>query len=272
MSKRILTGLALLGLLFVALYFLGWVFSVLWVACVCIAMYEVFHALSGSGHQIVAWPTWAALILAIPAFLLLTEVPALLLLVMLVSLVLFITMCLVMFREEPKLNDLMVSVLPLFAVALPGMSLLGMTNIATIGYQRVLLCLAFLIPVLGDSLAFFIGSKYGKHKLIPAISPKKTTEGAAAGLIGSVLAAIGVYLVALPFSVQMPGFIHFIILGVLGGIAGQIGDLFASFVKRHCGLKDFGHIFPGHGGMMDRLDSVLFSGTLVFLYQALPWV
>ena len=93
-----------------------------------------------------------------------------------------------------------------------------------------------------------------------------------AGLLGSVLAATGIYLAGLLFKVEMPAFIHFIVLGILGGIASQIGDLLASFVKRHCGVKDFGTIFPGHGGMLDRLDSILVSGTLVDLYQALPWI
>lgn len=271
MTARILTGAALLLLLFLALFFGGWVFSILWIACVCIAMYEVFHALSTAGYRIVAWPTWAALLIAIPGFLLLTAVGSLQLLVVLVATTLFLVSALVMFRKEPRLEDLNMSVLPLFTVALPAMSLLGMTRIETIGLQRVLLSLAFFVPVAGDTLAFFIGSKYGKNKLIVPISPKKTVEGAIAGLVGSMLAAVLIYLIGLSFKVVMPIFPHFLILGLLGGIAGQIGDLYASFIKRHCGIKDFGHIFPGHGGMMDRLDSVLLAGTLVYLYQSLPW-
>ncbi|NLW21530.1 MAG: CDP-archaeol synthase [Clostridiales bacterium] len=272
MTSRIITGAALLLLLFLALYFGGWVFSLLWTACVCIALYEVFNALCTAGHNLVAWPTWTALIIAIPGFLLLTDVASLVLLVILVSVTLFVVSSIVMFREEPRLEDLTMSVLPLFTVALPAMSLLGMTRIEPIGLQRVLLSLAFFIPVTGDSLAFFVGSKHGKTKLNEAISPRKTLEGSAAGLLGSLLAAVLVYLVGLSFQVRMPHFLNFLILGVVGGIAGQIGDLLASFVKRHCGIKDYSHIFPGHGGMMDRLDSVLFSGTLIYLYQALPWM
>lgn len=272
MSARIITGVGLLGLLIVALYFGGWVFSLLWIACVCIALYEIFRALSKAGHRPVAWPTWAALIIAIPGFLYLRQVTSLLLLVSLIALTLLIVSVLVMFRDQPKLEDLTMSVLPLFTVALPAMSFLGMTEVEPIGYQRVLLCLAFLIPVFGDSMAYFVGSKLGRTKLNEQISPKKTVEGAVAGLLGSVLAATGIYLAGLLFKVEMPAFIHFIVLGILGGIASQIGDLLASFVKRHCGVKDFGTIFPGHGGMLDRLDSILFSGTLVYLYQALPWI
>lgn len=273
MTSRILTGAVLLVLLFLALFFGGWVFSVLWTACVCIALYEIFHALYKAQHRPVAWPTWAALLIAIPGFLYLTDVASLLLLVVLVAVTTFIVSALVMFREEPKLEDLCMSLLPLFMVVIPAMSFLGMTRIQTIGLQRVLLCLSFFIPVAGDSLAFFVGSKYGRRKLNEAISPKKTVEGALAGLFGSVIIAIVIYLIGKAFNVSgMPHFISFIILGLLGGITGQIGDLLASFVKRHCGLKDFGHIFPGHGGMLDRLDSILLSGTLVYLFQALPWI
>jgi len=272
MTSRILTGAGLILLLLLALYFGGWVFSILWVACVCIAMYEVFHVLSNAGHRLIAWPTWIALVIAIPGFLLLTDVGSLLLLVLLVVATLMLVSALIMFRDQPRLEDLMTSVLPLFTVALPGMSLLGMTRMDPIQLQRVFLGLAFFIPVLGDSFAFFIGSRFGKRKLNPQVSPNKTMEGAAAGLFGSLLASSAVYLIGLAFGVQLPGFTHFLALGFLGGIVGQLGDLFASLVKRHCGVKDYGRIFPGHGGMMDRLDSILFTGTLVYLYQAVLMV
>lgn len=269
MTSRILTAIGLLTLLFVALYFGGWVFSLLWIACVCISLYEVFHALFAAGHRPVAWPTWLALLIAIPGFLLLTEIESLLLLVILVCVTLFVVSTLVMFRDNPRLDDLLMSILPLFMVALPGMSLLGMTRITPIALQRIYLSLVFFIPVTGDSFAFLVGSRYGKIKLNPPISPNKSVEGSFAGLAGSMLAAILIYLIAVSVKVMMPNFIHFLLLGIFGGIAGQIGDLFASLVKRHCKIKDYGKIFPGHGGMTDRLDSVLFTGTLVYLYQAL---
>lgn len=272
MTARILTGVTLLSLLLLAIYFSGWVFAILWIACVCIALFEMFRALKNAGHELLVWPTWSALLVAIPGFLLLTELGSLLLLVLLVATTLFIVSALMMFRKDSTLEDLCMSVLPLFAIVIPAMSLLGLTRIETIGLKRIFISLAFFIPVAGDSAAFFIGSKYGKTKLLEAVSPKKTVEGALAGLVGSILAANLVYLIGLYFKLNMPIFLHFILLGLLGGIAGQIGDLFASFVKRHCQIKDYGQIFPGHGGMMDRIDSVFFCGTLVYLYQALLWV
>ncbi|MDD4081691.1 MAG: phosphatidate cytidylyltransferase [Eubacteriales bacterium] len=268
MTTRIVTGIGLLALLFVALYFGGWVFSLLWVAAVCLAMYEEFHALSQTGVRPVAFPSWIALIIAVPGFLLLTELGGLLLLIFLTMLTMMTVSVVVIFRSGPKLEDLLMSLLPLFSIVVPGLCMLALVRVTPMAQQRTFLSLAFFVPVVGDSFAYFAGVRFGRVKLVPEVSPKKTVEGAAAGLIGSVLAAVGVYLLASAFSSNIIPFYHFLLLGFLGGIAGQIGDLFASIVKRYCRIKDFGHIFPGHGGMMDRLDSILFVAVQVYLYQA----
>ena len=269
MTTRIITGFGLLALLFFALYFGGWIFSVLWVACVCIAMYEEFHVLSQCGHRPVAWPSWLALIVAVPGYLLLTEVAGLTLLMLLIMFTMMAVSVVVIFRNKPKLEDLLMSLLPLFSIVLPGLCMLALTRISPVAEQRAFISLAFFIPVLGDSIAYFVGARFGRIKLVPEVSAKKTVEGAVAGLLGSMVAAGTIYLIAIMVSGMDVPFYHFVILGFLGGIIAQIGDLFASIVKRHCGVKDFGHIFPGHGGMMDRLDSILFVAVLVYLYQAL---
>ena len=67
----------------------------------------------------------------------------------------------------------------------------------------------------------------------------------------------------------LPEWWHYVLLGLIGGVAGQLGDLFASLIKRHCGIKDFSNLFPGHGGMLDRLDSVLFMAIIIFCYRML---
>ena len=269
MTTRIITGVGLLALLFIALYFGGWVFSLLWVACVCIGMYEEFHALHLCGHRPVAWPSWLALIIAIPSFLLLTETTGLTLLMILVMLTMMLVSVLVIFRDEPRLEDLLMSLLPLFSIVLPGLFMLALSRVTPIAEQRIFLSLTFFVPVVGDSFAYFGGVRFGKIKLVPEISPKKTIEGALAGLLGSVITAVVIFAISSAMSNHSIPFFHFLILGFLGGLLGQVGDLFASIVKRHCKVKDFGHIFPGHGGMMDRLDSILFVAVLVYLYHAL---
>lgn len=115
-----------------------------------------------------------------------------------------------------------------------------------------------------DTFAYFTGYLFGKRKLVPEISPKKTIEGSIGGIIGSIV-------ISLIFSyIFIPKFIfHSIILGLLGSIFSQIGDLIASRIKRYVGIKDFGNLIPGHGGILDRFDSILLTAPIVYYYLIL---
>lgn len=118
-----------------------------------------------------------------------------------------------------------------------------------------------LLVIMGcDSCAYFLGSKFGKRKLYPAVSPNKSVEGGLAGLFGAVLAVMIARVTFLP----MIGIVDGILIGVLLGIVGQLGDLFESLLKRACKVKDSGTTIPGHGGVLDRLDSLLFAFPLVY--------
>lgn len=117
-----------------------------------------------------------------------------------------------------------------------------------------------------DSAAFFIGRLFGKHKLAPAISPKKTREGALGGLLGAVLVSL---FFLLPTPVQLSIYISWwqiIILGLLISIFGQVGDLIESLLKRNTSVKDSGNLLPGHGGMLDRMDSIVFAVIVVYYW------
>lgn len=272
LKARVITGAILLGALAFAIIMGGWVFSVICILCIGIALYEMMHVLRQRGHQIVRWPVWAATIASIPCFLMWQNR----LLMPIAVFTCMVTTTYVLFHGEPKLEDILLSLMPFFAVSLPGMCLLAQINAPFRWLQVMLLCLSFLVPTLGDTAAYFVGSRFGKRKLIPAVSPNKTVEGAVAGIIGSTITALLIYWLTRTFMPAadldlLPPIWHFAIIGVVGGIAGEIGDLFASLVKRHCGVKDYSNIFPGHGGMMDRLDSVLFVSVLIYLYQSLMW-
>jgi phosphatidate cytidylyltransferase len=118
----------------------------------------------------------------------------------------------------------------------------------------------FAITWLQDTAAYFVGRSFGRHKLAPILSPKKTWEGAAGGLIGAILTGIGcVLLLGLPITLLQGA-----LLGVVGGIAGPLGDLSESLIKRQVGLKDAGNLIPGHGGILDRIDSVLFTVPILY--------
>jgi phosphatidate cytidylyltransferase len=124
-----------------------------------------------------------------------------------------------------------------------------------------LLILLFIIIWAGDILAFFIGKKFGRHQLT-VVSPRKTVEGSIGGLIFSVIAAVIYKFFVLPELAM----IHAIALGAIVGFMGQIGDLAESLLKRSVNVKDSGSILPGHGGMLDRLDSLLFGAPAMYYY------
>lgn len=124
-----------------------------------------------------------------------------------------------------------------------------------------LLMLLFVIIWTGDTFAFLVGKSMGRHKLA-AVSPKKTVEGAIGGLVAGIVAAVVCHYSFVP---QVP-VVHAAVLGALVGILGQIGDLCESILKRAAKLKDSGNIIPGHGGILDRIDSLLFGAPAMYYY------
>lgn len=262
MTTRIITGACLTLFLIGVLAAGGWLFSALYMIFICFSMYEVFRAMAEAGHRPVQWPSWLCLLLSVPLFHYLGSVS---LLLPLVAGACMLIAAMVMFRSEPRLEDILMSSLPLACVLLPGMCMIGLQVVPERAQQLLLTILAFGIPLSGDTVAYFIGSRFGVRRLCPAVSPNKSLEGAAAGLAGSLIFSMIVFGVFSIFT-KMPPFWHCLVLGFLGGISGQLGDLFASLIKRHCGIKDFGSIFPGHGGVMDRLDSVYWATVVMYVY------
>ena len=267
MKQRIITGLLLVLLLVGLLCLPGWMFAIAALICIGFATWEEYHALTLAGHRVVSWPAWVVLIGSVPLARLLDSRS----LVPLMALCLLCRSVQILFREKPELTDLSMSALPIMTVVLPGLCLVGLSLTEQKAVQVVLLCLTFAVPLLGDTFALFVGSAVGGRKLCPAVSPHKTVSGALGGLGGSVLGALIVCGIAAIVCnkttlAKLPAWWEYLLLGFFGGIVGQVGDLFASLVKRHSGIKDFSNLFPGHGGMLDRLDSVLFMAVLMFCY------
>lgn len=131
------------------------------------------------------------------------------------------------------------------------------------------LWMIFIIAFSTDTAAYFIGRAIGKTKLTPKISPKKTIAGAVGGMMAAALCTM-IYGAILGkfFGFVLPWYLY-LILGALASIAGQCGDLTASMIKRRVNIKDFGHILPGHGGILDRFDSILFIIPLIFIFARL---
>jgi len=161
---------------------------------------------------------------------------------------------LILIREFYKITDFFINNdinLPLFFI-----NHKNMENFAI--YTVIIVLVTIWIC---DSAAFFIGKSFGKHKLFERVSPKKTWEGAIAGFIASIISSFVLFYFFTPF---FP-IIHSIAIGIIIGIFGQIGDLAESLIKRDVGVKDSSNLIPGHGGVLDRFDSILFVFPLKIL-------
>lgn len=134
-----------------------------------------------------------------------------------------------------------------------------------ISYGKYIYLLVFICAWMTDIFAYFIGRFFGKHKLIPAVSPKKTVEGAIGGIVFCVISTVVFGIIMDTFFVES-GSANYIVLAISGifiSVVSQIGDLIMSVIKRHYGIKDYGKLFPGHGGILDRFDSVLAVSVLL---------
>lgn len=151
----------------------------------------------------------------------------------------------------------------MFAALILPYFLLALSRIFQMQRGQFLVLMPLLAAWGSDTFALFAGMLFGKHKLAPIVSPKKTIEGAVGGIVGSVFCL-------LVFAYIMHGTVGFtlpywaaIALGIFGSALGQVGDLSFSIIKRQTGIKDYGTIFPGHGGVLDRFDSVIFVAPAI---------
>lgn len=140
-------------------------------------------------------------------------------------------------------------------------------------FGNIIVWLVFVGAFMTDSCAFFAGKALGRHKLCPDISPKKTVEGAIGGVVGCGLAfLLFAFIVNTALGRWLDGYtmsyLRMFILGLISAVLAQIGDLTASLIKRQFEIKDFGNLFPGHGGMLDRCDSIVLVAPTIFLFAS----
>lgn len=132
-------------------------------------------------------------------------------------------------------------------------------------FGNYLVWVIFIASWLCDTSAYYVGKTWGKKKICPKVSPKKTIEGSVAGLIGSAVACgiFGAFIITKGVNIPL---YHFVIIGALCGVFCQFGDLIASSIKRYVEVKDYSNLIPGHGGILDRFDSILFASLIVYYY------
>jgi phosphatidate cytidylyltransferase len=167
-----------------------------------------------------------------------------------------------LFSRAPLEQSLRNGAMTLFGVLYLGLTLgpLSMTRLLPQGEWLIFFLL--LVTWASDTGAYYVGTLYGRHRLAPTISPKKSYEGLVGGLIGAILAA---YIIRWWFLPELSG-LDCLVLGTLLTLTGLWGDLTESAMKRSVGIKDSGGILPGHGGMLDRLDSLLFTAPAFYYY------
>ncbi|AQS03839.1 phosphatidate cytidylyltransferase [Clostridium beijerinckii] len=132
-------------------------------------------------------------------------------------------------------------------------------------HGEFLVWIIFIGSWLSDTAAFYSGKLFGKHKLSPKVSPKKTIEGSIGGLVGATVFT-GIFGMVVQRYVNIMPIYNYFIIGILCGLFGQLGDLVASSIKRYVGVKDYSNLIPGHGGVLDRFDSIIFAAAAVFYY------
>ncbi|MDP4144373.1 MAG: phosphatidate cytidylyltransferase [Bacillota bacterium] len=132
-------------------------------------------------------------------------------------------------------------------------------------HGNFLVWLVFISSWVCDTSAYYVGKYFGRNKLCPRVSPKKTVEGSLGGLFGSVIGCLVFGMISNHYGVVIPLY-HYIVIGVICGVLSQLGDLSASSIKRYAGVKDYSNLIPGHGGILDRFDSILFAAVAVFYY------
>ncbi len=141
----------------------------------------------------------------------------------------------------------------------------SLTLLRDMKYGIILFILWFFLPWICDGMAYFAGRACGKHKLIPAVSPKKTVEGAIGGVVGTLVLMMAFALVMQFGFGYTPNYPVLLLVTLIGCPISMCGDLIASLIKREYGIKDYGNLLPGHGGVMDRFDSCISTGPFIYI-------
>lgn len=179
--------------------------------------------------------------------------------------ILIILMFIYIFLKDLKVNIIDLAISFLEVVYIPFMfSFIKL--ILSMNQGKLLVMFVLFGAFSSDVFAYLVGSRIGKRKLCPTISPKKTVEGSIAGIIGVIVSYIIIAVVGNTNYGTNFNYIYICIFGLVASIVGQFGDLAASSIKRHCNIKDFGNILPGHGGVLDRCDSIMFVAPIVYIF------
>lgn len=272
MNKRYL-GAAILAPLIIFLFLGGIYLKLLILILSLLAMHEFYkvvrekniHPMSILGY-----------ILCIIYYILLNNNLEFKYIILLFTLSLLVMLCIPVFDTKYNFIDIAITMLGFIYISI-FFSFIVLINLKTLNFKDnnipVGKYLVWLVPLsswICDTTAYYGGRYLGKHKLCPKVSPKKTIEGSITGLVGSILCCtiFGILINKYAFSMNLIdiNIYNYAFIGLLCGIFSQFGDLTASSIKRYVGVKDYSQLIPGHGGILDRFDSILFSAAIVYYY------
>ncbi|MEF9863625.1 MAG: CDP-archaeol synthase [Christensenellaceae bacterium] len=272
MLKRILVSIPIIMIIALALFLQSWVMVLLVVALALFSQFELVRAMSTSGKSVIKSVSYVFAAMSAVVFLLAYYNRTIAQNMPVYMIMLFVILCIAafiiaIFSKEYSADSVMHTI---FTFIYPQLFfvmfyLLIIGNIANYGQMFAMFAMVFIPALLSDTLAYFFGKSFGKKKLCPTISPKKTIVGSVAGIAGGVIGALIVCLIVYLLGYTVGNIIIYTIVGALLAAISQIGDLSASFIKRALDIKDFGKLLPGHGGILDRIDSVIFCIPIVFI-------
>lgn len=265
MTKRIISAAALILLLIIATIIGNKAFLALGFIVNVIALYEYINVVDNNGKHLELSKIIYILLGTIMMFF--SAIMPALLVPVLPIIVILITINNILNKKYHS-ETTIYSVFGIIYISLILSFMVIMLNYLPNNQGLALIIFAILIAVATDSFAYLFGVKFGKHKLCPAISPKKSIEGSVYGLIFGIIAGIILYFIYTRYNILDLFLIDFIIMAIIDSILCQFGDLTASMIKRTFGVKDYGKLIPGHGGILDRIDGMLFSlaGTFFYVY------
>lgn len=266
MLVRTVVGILIALLALVCLYFGGLFYIALFSLVFMLAIHDLRHVLEADGKKVFLLPvyTFAGLF----GFVYYISQGSARHVFILALFCVAISVVGQVFTSRDNIAAAPLTLLPYAYPLLPAVCLVllrcGFPEALAMGFASV----ALLAPLGGDTLAFYGGRLFGKRPFFPHISPKKTVAGAVSGVLGGTLVGLALYFLQ-PFWEGTLALWTLLLLGFLCGALGQLGDLFASCLKRGAGLKDFSSYIPGHGGTLDRIDSVLLCAPVVLAYALL---
>ena len=267
MKTRVLTGALILAVILPILFFSEYIIYPIALGLFCAAaLFEVFEVIGVKKQLAIVIPSYV-LALCLPFFVYFApELDRVAYLYFLFGALLIFMMylfCVMVLKKGELSYSKIAEVFMLVAYVTTSFTALSLIRYLDNG--KYILFLVFIASWVTDTFAYLTGTLIGKHKLIPEVSPKKTVEGAIGGTLSAVVffPLLGFIVGAVSAGEVKANYLVLVIYAVILAVVAQIGDLLASLIKREHGIKDYGNIFPGHGGVMDRFDSILAISTIL---------